>query len=107
VSPTADRRRWIRHAPDAATVCDVTIPGVATVRAPRVGNVSVGGAEVEMDVAIQPGERVDLEFAHPPSGASVRRVARVVYCIRLPGGNHRLGAAFGTELTAPEVEALC
>jgi hypothetical protein len=104
---TTDRRRWIRHTPDPGTVCDVTIPGVATVRARRVVDLSVGGSAIEMDIALRPGQRIDLELAHPPSGASSRRAACVAHCRRMNGAHYRLGAAFGAELPASEVDALC
>jgi hypothetical protein len=107
MSDKAERRQWMRHPADPQTSCEVTLEELGPIRAIVVGNVSIGGAELLIDKAVQPGDRIAVELTNPRREVNCRRKSRVIYCQRQKSDVHRIGIAFDSGLSYDELEGLC
>jgi hypothetical protein len=104
--PGLDRRKWIRHAPGARTVCRLVLNGTIAMWALQVRDVSVGGTCLVLDVLLPRGSVLLLELQNPAGRFSCRRQARLTHVDNGPGGNFTTRWVFSHDLSFAEADAL-
>jgi c-di-GMP-binding flagellar brake protein YcgR len=103
VSANQDRRLWVRHAIDLHGNLQFSEPADSEKILAHLRDLSIGGASLVVDRAVDAGEMVVLEL--PADRGEIRTVlACVVRVSPQPDGKWSLGCVFSRELSQEELD---
>ena len=94
----SERRRHVRHRTNVETQW-IPITGTSSIRPVRIRDISRGGARVEVDHPVVPGQQVRIKLLTVME-------ARRVYVQPTPEGTWMTGCKFESELSEDEMKVL-
>jgi hypothetical protein len=105
VSPAQDDRRvWARYPADIKTNAQLNGKSQPERIAVAVRDISLGGANIEVERSFAPGEMLSLELPRSAGGETHTVLACVVRVEQPEAGKWALGCVFSRELTQEDLE---